>query len=248
MTQRKGPKAPSKRVVSALFAAALGAGVACGPSLKNVHEGTVRFEHCNRLDLDDKIAKNECKLCWSGWLAEYTYGQPRDRIDYARRRAKALSNGDEGARPVLKIGERDPEERQFYLVVPGPTSVHAPPPPVATVWKEGDTGDAGSLAKLTANAPPAESCADECRSAWQSCTASCPNGNGHGANGHAAGTANGNGTNKVNEPGVGADKRTGSVNGAGKTNGAASGGAPHGANDCSKCGSQYSTCMKHCFE
>ena len=239
MALREAPRAPSKRLVSGLLAFALGAAFSCGPSLKNMHEGTVRFEHCNRLDLDEKIAKNECKKCWSSWLAEYTYGQPRDRIDYARRRARALSNGDEGARPVLKTDERNPDERQFYLVVPGPTNMRAPPPPIATVWKDGD-GDAGSLAKVAADSPPAESCADDCRTAWQSCSSGCANGNGHTTNGRP----NGNGHSNANGS-------VGGSNAAGKPGSTASSsasGASGGANPCAKCGNAYSSCMKRCFE
>ena len=82
----------------------------------------MRFEHCNRLDLDEQATKSDCKKCWTTWLTDYTYGQPRDRIDYARRRALALSNG-EAERPALRFDEAPAEARQFYMVVPGPTSV-----------------------------------------------------------------------------------------------------------------------------
>jgi hypothetical protein len=233
MTFRKAHVTPSTRSASGLFALTFGAVLACGPSLKSVHEGTVRFEHCNRLDLDQKIAKQECGRCWTNWLAEYTYGQPRDRIDYARRRARAAANGDE-SRPVLAFGEHTPEARQFYMVVPGPTSVRTPPPPVATVWKESDA-DAGALAKTSSEGPPAESCADDCRGRWQTCSAGCSHGNGSPPN--VAGPGNGN--NHVAAGGKG--------NGASKGTDAANKG-PTPANVCQKCRSDYSTCMRRCFE
>ena len=142
--------------------------IACGPSLTTVHEGTVRFEHCHRLDLDESVRESECRACWKKWLASYTYGQTHDRIEHARRRVLALSNG--GERPKLQLSdERRPEERQFYLVVPSPTSVHAPPPPIATVWKGADAG----VAKAALEAPPADGCADGCRSTWKDCTSRC---------------------------------------------------------------------------
>jgi hypothetical protein len=227
MDERKAPGAGT-RLPRSLFAwLTLGGAFACGPSITTVHEGTVRFEHCNRLDLDQHVAKQECRQCWSSWLSEYTYGQPRDRIDYARRRTRALANGE--ARPMLALDQQAPDERQFYLVVPGPTSVRTPPPPVATVWKNGD-GDAGSLAKTTDETPPAESCADQCRTTWKTCGVAC-------GNGHAEGLKPPNGS--------GVRKSNGSTNGGIPTT---NGGAP-ATNGCSsKCGGDYSSCMKRCFE
>ena len=231
MSSRTATAAHDQRSVSRLFALTFGAVLACGPSLKSVHEGTVRFEHCNRLDLDQQVAKTECARCWTTWLAEYTYGQPRDRIDYARRRARAAANGDD-ARPALAFGEEASEARQFYMVVPGPTSVRTPPPPVATVWKEG--GDAGALAKTSGEGPPAESCADECRGSWQTCSAGCSNGNGS----PPPGAGPGHGSNHVAAGGKGS--------GASKGADPAKGSTP--ASVCQKCRSDYSTCMRRCFE
>lgn len=140
--------------------------VACGPSLTTVHEGTIRFEHCHRLDLEPNEAKPQRHGCWQLWLNSYTYGQPRDRIEHARRRLKSLSNGDT-TRPELRIaGEHHPEERQFYLVVPGPTNMHAPPPPIATV--EQPPQDA-KPPPATDKPPPAAGCADGCRQSWETC-------------------------------------------------------------------------------
>jgi hypothetical protein len=138
--------------------------VACGPSLTTVHEGTIRFEHCYRLDLEPNETKPERRGCWQLWLGSYTYGQPRDRIEHARRRLRSLANGD-STRPQLQIaGEHNPEERQFYLVVPGPTNAHAPPPPIATVEKPPE----GVTPKPT-DKPPAAGCADGCQSSWEAC-------------------------------------------------------------------------------
>lgn len=138
--------------------------IACGPSLTTVHEGTIRFEHCYRLDLEPNETKPQRLGCWQLWLSKYTYGQPRDRIDHARKRLRSLSNGDT-TRPQLNIaGERSPEERQFYLVVPSPTNLHAPPPPIATVEQPppGATPPASG-------SPPAAGCAEDCQKAWQAC-------------------------------------------------------------------------------
>jgi len=159
--ERRPPK--PRRLGDGIALVVLGA-VACGPSLTTVHEGTIRFEHCYRLDLEPNETKPERLGCWQLWMGSYTYGQPRDRIDHARRRLRALANGD-ATRPELRIaGERQPEERQFYLVVPGPTSVHAPPPPIATVQQAAEGAKAPPSDKL-----PAAGCAGSCRDAWSAC-------------------------------------------------------------------------------
>jgi hypothetical protein len=167
------------RCLARLTLSLLGAGAAwlsgCGPSLTTVHEGTVRFEHCYRLDLETSASTTQRTACWKSWLGSYTYGQSRDRIDYARRRLHAIAS-ENATQPELRIaGEPSPEQRQFYLVVPAPTSVHATPPPVATVYQPNDAAvaDAGEPAPEHAKSPPAEDCATSCRSAWQSCDTTC---------------------------------------------------------------------------
>lgn len=160
--------------------------VGCGPSLVTVHEGTVRFEHCYRVDLEPRVTTPNRVACWRSWVSAYTVGQPRDRIEYAERRLHALESGDTSA-PDLALGaERPPGPRQFYLVVPAPTSVHAPPPPVAKPVEETEpdaASDAGApnerQAKTTdakagdAEMPPGSTCTKRCQLGWHSCDASC---------------------------------------------------------------------------
>jgi len=152
-----------RRFVCALSALLLAG--ACGPSVQSIYEGNVRFEHCYRLDLEVDTAPTHRLACWSEWLKMYTYGQPRDRIEYARRRLHSFTNGDVD-RPTLDIGdEKKAEARQFYLVVPAPTSVHAPPPPIATRWY----GDAGTAPA----APTTEQVATKARAPEDKCTEGC---------------------------------------------------------------------------
>jgi hypothetical protein len=160
--RERRPSTP-RRLRGGAVLAVLGA-AACGPSLTTVHEGTIRFEHCHRLDLEPNESKPQRHGCWKLWLGSYTYGQPRDRIDHARRRLRSLENGDT-TRPRLNIaGERNPEERQFYLVVPGPTSGHAPPPPIATVEQLPEGAKTPPSDK-----PPEAGCAEACHEAWAAC-------------------------------------------------------------------------------
>lgn len=153
------------------------AAFACGPSVQSIYEGNVRFEHCYRLDLEVDTAPTHRRACWSEWLSMYTYGQPRDRIEYARKRLHSFTNGDL-ARPTLDIGDdKQAEARQFYLVVPTPTSVHAPPPPIATRWY-GDAGAAPPASATTEQVPvpasaPEDRCTDPCREKLSKCQGAC---------------------------------------------------------------------------
>jgi hypothetical protein len=151
------------------------ASAACGPSVQSIYEGNVRFEHCYRLDLEVDVAPTHRQACWTEWLATYTFGQPRDRIEYARRRVRAFASGNVSA-PKLEIGNsRKAETRQFYLMVPAPTSVHAPPPPVATRWYDdaGAAPTAPSAKTDTLNLPPGEQCGSGCLELYRGCEGSC---------------------------------------------------------------------------
>jgi hypothetical protein len=152
----------------------------CGPSVQSIYEGDVRFEHCYRLDLELDVAMTHRQACWTTWLDRYTYGQSRDRLEYARRRVRAFAGGDVD-RPALRIGANQPQQqdsRQFYLVVPAPTSVHAPPPPIATRMNAVNEppppiSSADALARAIDKPTPGEDCAGACRSAFSSCNQAC---------------------------------------------------------------------------
>jgi len=153
------------------------AALSCGPSVQSIYEGNVRFEHCYRLDLELDVATTHRQACWTTWLDRYTYGQSRDRLEYARRRVRAFAGGDVD-RPQLRLGENQQQRdaRQFYLVVPAPTSVHAPPPPIATrmnlVTDPPPSGPTAS-SKPAEKVAPGEDCGSACRSAFSSCNQAC---------------------------------------------------------------------------
>ena len=91
-------------------AAALAAAVGgCGPSVQSIREGNIRFEHCYRLDLDQNIARTHRLTCWRQWVDSYAYGQTRDKIEYARRRARYLAAGSGGA-TRLDLSGKTPSE------------------------------------------------------------------------------------------------------------------------------------------
>jgi hypothetical protein len=158
----------------------------CGPSVQSIYEGDVRFEHCYRLDLELDVATTHRQACWTTWLDRYTYGQSRDRLEYARRRVRAFASGDVD-RPELRVGaNQEQDTRQFYLVVPQPTSVHAPPPPIATrvnatpepppsisAAPKSPTMSNSAEAAKSDKPPPGEDCAGACKSAFASCNQAC---------------------------------------------------------------------------
>ena len=78
---------------------------ACGPSFEVLAEGDLRFVHCDRLDLDPKIAPSHRLHCWREWRRMYTYGQTRDRVEYAQRRIAEVVSGDPNPPFQLPNGE-----------------------------------------------------------------------------------------------------------------------------------------------
>ncbi len=159
-----------RAILAALVSAPIGVVWAqgCGPSVQSVYEGNVRFEHCYRLDIDPNIAASHRQACWLSYVERYHYGQTKDRIEYARRRTRALAAGDT-SRPVLKLETADDAAAPVSPTeAPMPTSVHAPPPPTAKPpAPDGGPSDAGNGAD---SAPPPEAkCSAECWSDWRSC-------------------------------------------------------------------------------
>src|SRR4051812_17377322 len=85
------------RIVCALAAACAGGGLSCGASINAVYEGDVRFEHCMAIDAQPGELAESRKTCWDEWVKYYTFGQTRDRVDYARLRRRQLSDTADGA-------------------------------------------------------------------------------------------------------------------------------------------------------
>jgi hypothetical protein len=161
-------------VALVLVLSGIGWALGCGPSVQSIYEGNVRFEHCYRLDLDVNIAPTHRHACWREWLRVYTYGQVRDRIEYARQRLAALEQGD-NTRPALNLmAGRRPEERSWYLSEPAPTSAHAPPPPMWKPESPGSTPPAEPPASAEKpSTTPGEECSRDCRAAHASCNEEC---------------------------------------------------------------------------
>jgi hypothetical protein len=149
---------------------ALGA-LSCGPSFQAVYEGDVRFEHCYALD-QGPASPEARKVCWRDWLHGYTYGQSRDRVEYAAARFSQLSLA-----PTLPNEEsRDsrPLRQPSPVAAPLPTNAFAPPPNLAS--SASATAPAASTrapAREAALRLPGAECSDACAQRWTTCRAAC---------------------------------------------------------------------------
>ncbi len=153
--------------------------IGCGVSFQSVYEGDVRFEHCHRLDVDGRIAPSYRDRCWREWLDHYTYGQTRDRVDYARRRIREMESGTDSS--SLRPGDVDAGAAPMAPEAPIPTSPHSPPPRIAVPASATPPPRASAIvppdagpdaAKPPALTPPQVSCVEPCTVAWRSCVAS----------------------------------------------------------------------------
>jgi len=145
----------------------------CGASIQAVYEGDVRFEHCMALDSRPEVKPTIRRACWDEWLRFYTFGQNRDRVDYARVRINQLHNASD-----FDEGDWSPAKRTA-AAAPEPTSALAPPPMTLTNADAGAPKPAGDAGAASASdndeekGSPKSPCASECESAWNLCRRDC---------------------------------------------------------------------------
>ncbi len=150
---------------------------ACSLTYQSVYEGDVRFEHCYRLDEERQVSIGDKLRCWHDWCEKYTYGQTRDRIEYALTRERTLGQ-------ARASGERNAPPGVFTPVAanasPQPTNAFAPPPP--TMTQDAGAADADRRAAVAALAQPAStplpaapgaSCGVTCGKTWGQCGQEC---------------------------------------------------------------------------
>lgn len=174
-----------------LLAGGLVAGLGCGPSFQAIYEGDARFEHCYALDDDPNAGMRSKSECWHDWTQHYTYGQTRDRVEYATMRYRALSSPVAPTDEAMMSAAPGEGSRSTSITAPAPTSAFAPPPktmqdldsgasspvvappasiPAADYTPPGDRRDTSPSAPAS---PPQSGCIDGCATAWQQCSATC---------------------------------------------------------------------------
>jgi len=148
----------------------------CGASYQALYEGEVRFEHCYRLDEEPSIPLTQRRECWREWTQFYTFGQTRDRLEYALRRQRELTTQIENphAQPDeisdIKTLSSNP------MATPSPTNPFAPPPHLQNE-NSPSTPPADPIPWLESLAsnpqPTVQSCLMQCMSRWKTCTDTC---------------------------------------------------------------------------
>ncbi|HTV23783.1 MAG TPA: hypothetical protein VMG12_34065 [Polyangiaceae bacterium] len=137
----------------------------CGPSFEAIQEGDLRFAHCDRLDLDPNIAPSHRLHCWREWRRVYTYGQTRDRVEYAQRRIAEVVSGDTEPPFDLPTGSSRPADASHPAT---PNPAHVPPPAVVPL-----AGTDSALARDSPEGAFGPGCRSRCDALRAGCAPSC---------------------------------------------------------------------------
>jgi hypothetical protein len=168
-------------------AALLALCLSCGPSFHAIYEGNARFEHCYALEEDGKSAMQMRADCWREWSEHYTYGQTRDRIQYATARYVALTQAPNvPTDEALMMAAPGEMPRVTTITAPAPSNAFAPPPKTLEKAEAGSSeappSDMSAVPQKDAPAgvtgqPPAAlpgmSCADSCGATYRGCAEAC---------------------------------------------------------------------------
>ena len=107
---------------------ALGGTMACGPSFQTMYENDARFEHCYALE-EGAASMQQKSDCWGDWTRQHTYGQTRDRVEYARNRHEALlAVPAQPTDEAMMMGAPGETKAGDTAAAPTPTNAFAPPP------------------------------------------------------------------------------------------------------------------------
>jgi hypothetical protein len=150
--------------------------VACGPSFQAVYECDVHFEHCYALD-EGPASPESKEECWRAWLRGYTYGQSRDRVEYAAARFSQLSLGP--TLPSEETRDARPRRRAPTVGAPVPTNAFAPPPHLAVASSVSASASVSPgaethppIREAVLRAPSAD-CSETCAQHWTACRDAC---------------------------------------------------------------------------
>jgi len=163
---------------------AVGLVLACGPSLRMIHESDTYYERCYAADVDPQITMDTRRECWALWLEHYTTGEPPERVAHARSRLAALEAGEAapalpGSPPPVEAGASDAGVADLSLL-DGAT----PEPPLdGAVAAATDAGPVGPLpptapeVRAAYRSPPpvtvTTACDPVCLAGWEECIPRC---------------------------------------------------------------------------
>ena len=164
-------------------------GLGCGPSFQAIYEGDARFEHCYALEEDPNVAMQYKSECWRDWMKRYTYGQTRDRVQYAANRYGALTRAPALPTDEAMMGAAPGEEgEKTQISAPAPTSAYTPPPTTSQgvttttstkAWTstapvlDGGIGPSPAPASVPEPRGPLADCTDACTANWKGCKGPC---------------------------------------------------------------------------
>ena len=177
----------SKSVLLALIVLALGP-CACGPSFQAIYEGNVHFEHCYALEENPQLSLPDKAACWRDWSEHYTFGQTRDRVQYAISRYVALTRTTAAPTDEAMMNAAPGESpRTTMIYAPAPSNAFAPPPKVLepetrttnSSSRAAETNnnvpylDAGAPAPVVTVTAPNQSCLEGCAGDYRGCAYTC---------------------------------------------------------------------------
>jgi hypothetical protein len=166
---------------------ALGLALACGPSLRMIHESDTYYERCYAADVDPQITVDTRRECWALWLEHYTPGQPPDRVAHARSRLAALEAGEVAPPlpgsplpPVTETTEASDAGVEATAVLDGATPEPLPEGAVAAGTDAGPVGpprpDSPEVRAAYRPPPPVTvttACDPVCQVGWDECIPRC---------------------------------------------------------------------------
>jgi len=160
---------------------------ACGPSFQTIYENDARFEHCYALDDSATASLDQKAKCWKDWKEHHTFGQTRDRVEYAQSRAVALNQADVPTDEAMMHAAPGEVGEHQQLTAPTPTNAFAPPEAMAAVDAGVRAAPPPTITAFVAPPPPpvdagapstsstrprAAACTDECTRSFQECKSS----------------------------------------------------------------------------
>lgn len=166
----------------ALYIAALGLLVACGPNYRYVYDGESAFERCYANDFDPAVALPVRSRCWQEWLQAYSYGGAADRVEFARGRLTALEAQTTAPSAASASAEPPSPAPSAPVTTPpvaasGAQASTAPPASVGDAWRAAPPTLPSTAPSPTQSAtqadPPGATCAQACRAAWHLASGRC---------------------------------------------------------------------------